>query len=365
MDTLTHGLFGALTAQLGFRQRIGRDASWVAGVTAILPDLDVFAVPLLSSGDEGAGFERLTVHRGVTHSLILIPFAAALIALLWWWVRKKVNRTPGNRPPPYLLLYFCVLIPLISQPLLDVCTSWGTQLFAPFNDARLAVDVLPIVDFIFSGLIVLSLLACFIVRKVKKNNSLRPSLVIGWCGFALVLAYVGAGFAMNGIVKRAVRDHFGGCAESNASAEYRAYPQLGTIFVWRVTRRCPDSWLAAKVNVLFGPDMNRVEYSIATNEDNEWIRRALELPEMKTYDWFAMGQLRATYSRRDGFHVAEFQDMRYGSSAAGLEGQWAARVTFDQSGNVVSVENRRGGGGHGGMNASSMLKQMWRDLTNP
>ena len=41
MDTITQGLLGAVTAQLGFRQRIGRETTWVAAAAGIMPDLDI------------------------------------------------------------------------------------------------------------------------------------------------------------------------------------------------------------------------------------------------------------------------------------------------------------------------------------
>ena len=47
MDTITQGLLGAATAQLGFRRKLGRGATWAAALTAMLPDLDIFAAPLM------------------------------------------------------------------------------------------------------------------------------------------------------------------------------------------------------------------------------------------------------------------------------------------------------------------------------
>jgi len=48
MDPLTQGLLGAVTAQLGFRRGIGRDASWVAATTAAAADLEGAPKPGIS-----------------------------------------------------------------------------------------------------------------------------------------------------------------------------------------------------------------------------------------------------------------------------------------------------------------------------
>ena len=66
MDPLTQGLLGAATAQFGFRQKIGRDATWMAFLAAMAPDLDI----LVQQGPHFAnlptnGFDRALAHRAL------------------------------------------------------------------------------------------------------------------------------------------------------------------------------------------------------------------------------------------------------------------------------------------------------------
>lgn len=75
MDTITHGLIGALGSKTGFSQRDGRIATIAFLVGAVFPDLDVM-VSLF-----GPEF-TLRHHRGITHSLIAAPFFALLLALV-------------------------------------------------------------------------------------------------------------------------------------------------------------------------------------------------------------------------------------------------------------------------------------------
>ena len=133
MDTITQGLLGAATAQLGFRQRIGKDATWLAALAGIVPDLDIFVQPLMTlSGRETDDFTRTVIHRGISHSLVMVPVFSLLITLLWRRFRRS-----SKSPKPFALLYACVFVALLSHPLLDWTTSYGTQLLAPFTDRRL------------------------------------------------------------------------------------------------------------------------------------------------------------------------------------------------------------------------------------
>ncbi len=366
MDTLTHGLMGAVMTQLGFRQRIGRETTWVAAAVAMVPDLDSFVSPLLSVvGVEQTSFDRLVIHRSLSHSLLVLPFLALPIALLWRRLKHSRAKKKGAgqiRPPSFRLLYACVLLALLTQPLLDWCTSYGTQLFTPITSARYSIDAMPIVDVIFTPILIFTLLACFIVRKAKADSR-RATLRIGWVGFALSVLYIVAGFAIHNLVIHQMKVHFeksGNGREIQAvRAQYDAYPRLGTIFVWRATRRTRDTWLALRVNVLFGIDVENAAKNETPVQHNEWIERARKLPDVKTFDWFAMGRTRAVYFRRERRHVVEFHDMRYGLRPESLEGFWLARVTFDESGNVLSVKRawniRRDG-------IVEMLRQIWQDI---
>jgi inner membrane protein len=93
MDDLTHALLGAVTAQLGFRSRLGRSAPWVAAAAAMLPDVDVSFPRLLTlMGEHLQPLDSLRYHRGITHSLLVVPVLALLVAGAWWLVMRALRR---------------------------------------------------------------------------------------------------------------------------------------------------------------------------------------------------------------------------------------------------------------------------------
>ncbi|MFA5865577.1 MAG: metal-dependent hydrolase [Phycisphaerae bacterium] len=350
MDTITHGLLGAAVAQLGFRQRIGRDATWAAVIACVIPDLDIFIAPLMMlTGTEENGFAMMTNHRGISHSLLMVPLLSLVVTIFWWWFKRKTN---SNGQSPLWFLFLCVFTAMLSHPLLDWCTTYGTQLFSPITNHRFALDAVPIIDIFYTPILILTLLACYIARRIR-TDARKATLIIGWIGFGLSAAYLTAGLGLNRIATAAMQEPLSEC---------KAYPQIGSIFVWRVTHRCPESWSVGKINILFDSNAQPSKITCEKIIDNEWIRRARELPEVKLFNWFAMGQLRVTYLYHNSRQIVEFHDMRYGIDPQSLDSLWSVRATFDESTRTSAVEYIQH---HHGANLRQILRRTWRDMWNP
>jgi inner membrane protein len=353
MDTITQCLLGSVTAQLGFRQRIGRDATLVAAATALLPDLDIFIAPLLTlTGTEDSGLAMMANHRGISHSLLLYPITAIVLTWIWWWFRKsslnnrKKTEIAGDDEtailkkdrPSFWWLYGCVLAALVSHPLLDIFTSYGTQIFLPFTHTRYAFDAVPIVDLIYTPILIFTLLACYIVRKIKMESR-AITLIIGWAGFLLSSGYIAMGLVFHDRacekMRLAVTQQLSPATTQDAKDfKFNAYPQLGTIFVWRVTAHDEHRWYVARWHALYDKPM---QLKSVVEPDNAWVRRAKELPEIEFFDWFALGQTRAAFNRQDGYHLVDFYDMRYGETPTSLDSIWLVRVTFTPTDSLAGI----------------------------
>ena len=392
MDSITHALLGATTAQLGLRQKIGRDASWMAALAALVPDLDFLVAPLMSlSGEEVDGMTRLAIHRGWSHSLLMVPLMSLPVAFAWWYFRRRlsnrrntqttanvnpllVSRRPGENvvmrvfdransgAPPLVqrrsfgLLYLCVLIAMATHPLLDFLTSFGTQLLLPFSHAKFAIDAIPIVDIIYTPILILTLLACYIVRRATRTVAFKATVAIGWSGFLLSCGYILAGMLLHNLAEGRAVAAVRGDGRTVISAN--AYPALGTIFLWRTVVRTDDGWAVVRVHVFSDKPF---EETYAVQAANDWIRQARQLEEVKSFNWFAMGQVRAEYEHRDGLNIVKFQDMRYSLTPGSLDGLWSIQVTFDQSGRPTVVQARH----FHARQWSQLICQAWGDIWNP
>lgn len=132
MDSITQAVLGASIqgALLGRWQ--GRKALLYGAMLATLPDLDVVI-------DYGDAVADMTYHRGFSHSL----FVLSGLALLLTWLARRYRPHPGYSGRRLLLTLWLVLI---THPLLDAFTSYGTQLFWPLMPVPTAWASLFIID---------------------------------------------------------------------------------------------------------------------------------------------------------------------------------------------------------------------------
>ena len=212
MDTLTHALSGALLA----RATAAKDAPprsiprrVAAGFfAAAAPDLDfvlAFVSPLV----------YLELHRGPTHSLVLLP----LWALLLSWLLAKMLREPRG----WRALYGVTALALGAHIAGDLITSFGTIVFAPLSDARYAWGTTFIIDLWFTGIIIAGLLASLLWRRSR-----LPAMVAG----LVLVSYVG----FQALQKERALDYAREYARSRglAGVEFAAVPRAVSPFNWTV-----------------------------------------------------------------------------------------------------------------------------------
>jgi membrane-bound metal-dependent hydrolase YbcI (DUF457 family) len=172
MDNLTHGLAGALLAQVGLRQRYGRAASVALVVGSELPDLD----GLFDLAGPVVGFQQ---HRGLTHAFtgglgLALLAAVVLCGMLRY---RHYWRLVG-------LLYLGVLLHIW----MDYLTAYGTQIFLPFDSGRYTADAVFIIDYFYTGIIITALLSLRMVRLQRHARYRFGCLLAVLIGAALCFA---------------------------------------------------------------------------------------------------------------------------------------------------------------------------------
>src|SRR5262249_28718381 len=152
MDTITHGIAGALLGKAVFRgdemfalrpMNRGRIATWALMLGAIFPDADVFRD--MASNNE---LLILTWHRSYTHSLLCLPLFALVLAGL----PRQAARWRKWDAPSFATLTAIYAVGILSHILLDLVTSFGTMIWSPVEWSRPAWDLIFIIDFTLSGI---------------------------------------------------------------------------------------------------------------------------------------------------------------------------------------------------------------------
>jgi inner membrane protein len=132
MDSVTQLALGAAVgvATLGRRTAVWKAALW-GGIAGTLPDLDA----LIDYGDAVA---NMTYHRTESHSLFWLTLASPLLAAL----AARVHGEWGQ----FRRWWLAIWLALVTHPLLDTMTVYGTQLLLPFTDHPLGVGSIFIID---------------------------------------------------------------------------------------------------------------------------------------------------------------------------------------------------------------------------
>jgi membrane-bound metal-dependent hydrolase YbcI (DUF457 family) len=167
MDTITHGIAGALIAKAAFRGQdmLGakpmnreRIITWSLMLGAIFPDSDV-----LREFFSHDSLLILTWHRSITHSLVCLPiFAVALAALTRWFVRWRKWDAPS-----FGTLIAVYAVGIFSHILLDLVTSFGTMIWSPVKWSRPAWDLIFIIDFTLTAILLVPQTAGWVYAKEK------------------------------------------------------------------------------------------------------------------------------------------------------------------------------------------------------
>ncbi|MDX9759180.1 MAG: metal-dependent hydrolase [Bacteroidota bacterium] len=132
MDFVTQVTLGAAVGQATMHRELGNKAALWGMLGGALPDLDVLAYPLLDP------VAQLAWHRGISHGILLTVVLSPLLG--WLIARIHAGRITLEKTT------FFVFLALASHILIDLFTTYGTQVFAPFDSTPYSFNTLFIID---------------------------------------------------------------------------------------------------------------------------------------------------------------------------------------------------------------------------
>jgi inner membrane protein len=155
MDSLTQIVLGAAVGEAVLGKRVGNKAMLYGAIAGTIPDLDVFASYFTDT------VSALSMHRGFTHSIVF----SVVFAPVFGWLVSRYESYKNFKGWAWLFFWA-----FITHPILDAHTTWGTQLFWPF-DLRLAFKTIFVIDpFYTLPFLVFLILAMRQKRTTKKRR---------------------------------------------------------------------------------------------------------------------------------------------------------------------------------------------------
>src|SRR5437773_9649206 len=192
MDTITHGIAGALIGKAVFRgedmlashpMNRGRIVTWSLMLGAIFPDADVLR--------DIFSHDRLLVitwHRSITHSLVLLPVWALLLA----GITRGFANSRKWEAPSFLVLTGIYAVGVLSHILLDLVTSFGTMIWSPLEWSRPAWDLIFIVDFTLTAIFLVPQLLAWVYAHPEKVRRRAVGMCLVFVPVPFLIAKIAA-----------------------------------------------------------------------------------------------------------------------------------------------------------------------------
>lgn len=177
MDSLTQIVLGASVTEACLGKKIGNKAVLWGAIAGTIPDLDVLSSHFVDN------IRALEIHRGFSHSIIFSILGS--IALGWGLSKLYIKQAVSLKE-----WIFAMFLAMFTHTLIDALTTWGTQIFWPF-DTRIAIKSVFVIDPLYTLPFMIFLIISMFKRKDddkrRKYNKLGLMISSGYLVFGLFM----------------------------------------------------------------------------------------------------------------------------------------------------------------------------------
>lgn len=152
MDSLTQIVLGAGVAEAVAGKKMGNKAVLWGAVAGTIPDLDVFLRFFYHPIDAAL------VHRGFSHSLLFALLMGPLLGFVFFKLYKQKYELKT-----WIWLFF---LGIVTHPILDMFTNYGTQFLWPFN-FRITFNSVFVIDPLYT----IPFMVCIIVAMTMNREN--------------------------------------------------------------------------------------------------------------------------------------------------------------------------------------------------
>jgi inner membrane protein len=327
MDSLTQIVLGAAVGEAVLGKKVGNKAMLYGAIAGTIPDLDVVSRFFVDT------VTALEYHRGFTHSILF----SVLFAPVFGWLVSRWEKTASWRQWSWLFFFG-----FLTHPVLDAHTTWGTQLFWPF-DLRLAFKNIFVVDPLYT---LPFLLCCILVLFKKRNTPARRRL--NNLGLWLSSSYLVLTLIIKGITFVTFQD-----ALENQQIPYielQTKPAPLNAVLWFANVETKDAFLIGDYSLFdtqpigFGKHLKN-HHLLGDLANDDKVKRLIKL----TNGWY-------TVSQKDG--KTYLNDLRFGLSTHITKQAYVFSFLLDQTGEeLVITENKKRP-----EDAAALLGNLWQRI---
>ncbi len=390
MDSLTQIVLGAAVSEVSVGKKIGNRSILWGGIAGTIPDLDIVANLWMDPLD------ALAFHRGISHSFLFAFLAAPIFGylvhriyqskkhhiiafigwcLLFFGIGIPILLSSSSIVIKFLAILMIIIIvrslykryfekeqigvnasvkdwivlfflAIVTHPILDTFTTYGTQLFQPFSDYRVSFCNISVADPLYTIPLIIVL---FLMSRYAKDRSIRRTLV--WIGLSISSLYM-----MFTLWNKSHVNHVFENSLIENNIEYKRYMTSPTILnnvLWFCLAEREDEYVYGFYSIFDKEDKVELEqipknyHLLAAKKDDRVI---------KILSWFSNGYY-SVLDRNDG--VFQLNDLRFGlfENVAGKE-DFIFRFGIQKAtdGNYRLVDEQAG---PPNKERKKVFKQMW------
>lgn len=307
MDPFSQALLGSAFAssftKVAKKSEI-KTAAFCGAIGGMSADLDVL---IKSEHDPLLAIEY---HRHFTHSIFFIPFGGLIIATLLWLIfyRNKIS---------YSAIYLFTTLGYATHGILDSLTSYGTSLFWPISNTRISLNMISIIDPVFTSV----LLIILIVTLIKKS----PEAAI--YGLLIASSYLSFGYYQKHQINNFM--HFIANSRGHEIERMLIKPTIGNNILWRSVYQSDNYYYVGAVRktpfsgFLFkdGGRVNTIDSNIIFPE---FLENSRQRNDIKKFAYFSQDYIYLLPG--EGNLIG---DLRYSTLPYDLRTLWAIKVNPD------------------------------------
>jgi inner membrane protein len=291
MDSITQIVLGAACGELVLGKKIGNRALLFGAIGGTIPDLDVFVGKIIYNSE----IDSMAFHRGFMHSFLFAILGAFVFGFFAFWLYNRGKRFGMTTQKDWVWLFFASIF---THPILDSFTAYGTQLFAPFSNYRVAFNNISVADPIYTLPFLVLLIVVMFFKRTSTKRRLFLKLGLGVSSLYMMLTLVNKCY-VNGVYKKALED------EKINYLRFQTQPTILNNFLWYGIAETETAYFVGFYSILDTKSTISRWHKLPKNHnlicDN--------IKDLETLAWFSGGYYNLSETTDSKTYL--FKDLRY------------------------------------------------------
>lgn len=291
MDSITQIVLGAACGEFALGKKIGNKALLFGAIGGTIPDLDVFVGRWLYDNE----IQAMAFHRGIMHSIVFALMASIIVGFIAFEAYDNGARKNTTNLKDWMWLFF---LAIFTHPLLDCFTPYGTQLFAPFSDYRVAFNTISVADPLYTVPFLLCILIAMFYHRTRTRRVWWVKTGVYLSTLYLTVTVI-TKLYMDGIFKNSF---------DKAGISYHrfsAQPTLLNTILWYGVAETETQYYLTFYSMF--DNSSTADQFITIDKQHQLLNMKDE--NLKTLAWFSNGYFNLTEDSQEGIY--KYTDLRY------------------------------------------------------